>query len=188
MLSRGAGGRRSLARATGWGEIVVRRELERLRSLGLVEMDRRGTRLTPEGRRAFAAIIAGVKDAKELRLEELRLDRLTLGALVGGATASLPTWHLRDLAIREGASGAILIARRSSELRFSDSNESIAARNPRDAAALRESFPGREGDLIVLVSASDRRRAHLGLWRIIVELLPQGGDRSARAASRKLVV
>jgi hypothetical protein len=171
LLGRGGWGRRSLARATGVGEIGVRQELERLRSQGLVEMDRRGTRLTPRGEQEFAAVIAKVKAVKELELRELGLDCLTAGAAIKGAAGCGPSWHLRDLAIRAGASGAVLIECVSGGLRFADSGEPLAARNPRDAALLRESFPVQVGDLIVLVSAPDRRSAHLGLWKIITALL-----------------
>lgn len=178
LLSRGPCGRRGLARATGLGEIVVRRELERLERLGFVALERRGTRLTPRGREEFAPILIGIKEVKELQLRELALDRFTLGAALAGAEATkgrglpIPSWRLRDLAIREGASGAILMAFSGSRLIFSDSGEELSARNPQDGALLRESFPGlEEGDLLVLVSAPERKGAHLGLWRIIIELL-----------------
>lgn len=172
LLSSGERGRRSLALATGLGEIVVRQELERLRSLGLVEMDRRGTRLTSQGEQEFATVIGQVKAVEELRLEELELDQITVSALVRGATVSGPTWQFRDLAVRQGARGAILITFTASGPQFSDSGELLAAQNPRDAALLQASFPEQqEGDLVVLVSAADRRRAGLGLWMIITALL-----------------
>ncbi|MCR4404418.1 MAG: hypothetical protein NUW06_03885 [Candidatus Acetothermia bacterium] len=175
LLGRAPGGRRRLARATGLGEIVVRQELERLHRLGLLEMDRRGTRLTPEGRRQSAAILQRVKEVRELRPGELALDRFTVGAQIAGAGGCGPSWRLRDLVIREGATGAILIAGPAAALRFSDSGEPLAERNPEAARSLRESFPHQaEGDLLLLVSASERGRAHLGLWRVIVELLQRG--------------
>ncbi|MGQ9478233.1 MAG: DUF4443 domain-containing protein [Candidatus Bipolaricaulia bacterium] len=173
----GPSGRRSLARSTGLGEIVVRQELERLERLGLVEFARQGTRLTPRGRQEFSPILARVREVRELQLRELALDRFTLGALVAGAAQSQsqsgPTsWRLRDLAIREGASGAILIAYAASALRFSDSGELVEARNPEDAALLRKSFPSlAEDDLLILVSAAEKGKAHLGLWRITLELI-----------------
>ncbi len=178
LLQRGPSGRRSLARSTGLGEIVVRQELERLGRLGLVEFARQGTRLTPRGWQEFSPILARVREVRELQLHELALDRFTLGALVAGAARSQSgpsqrraSWRLRDLAIREGASGAILIAYTASALRFSDSDEPVEARNPEDAALLRESFPGlEEGDLLILVSAAEKGKAYLGLWRIILEL------------------
>lgn len=171
LLRCGAQGRRSLARATGLGEIVVRQELERLHSLGLVEMERRGTLLTPKGRREFATVLSQVKEVEELELRELGLDRLTVGALIGGTVESGLSWRFRDLAIRTGASGAILISCTPQGPQFADSDEPLAARNPRDATLLQERFPARAGDLIVLVSAPDRGRAHLGLWEIITVLL-----------------
>lgn len=184
LLNRSPRGRRSLARTTGLGEIVVRLELERLHQLGLVEMDRRGTRLTPQGQREFAAVIARVKEIRELQLSELALDRFTLGAQVSEAGKGGASWRLRDLVIREGASGAIFITGPATELRFSDSNEPLARRNPKDARLLQESFPGQEeGDLLVLVSAPERGRAHLGLGRIIVELLGAASSKRSRRAA-----
>lgn len=175
LLSSGERGRRSLALATGLGEIMVRQELERLRSFGLVEMGRHGTRLTPQGEQEFAAVIDGVKEVEELRLEELELDRFTVGALVRGASVSGPTWQFRDLAVREGASGAILIRCTAAGPRFADSGELLGAQNPRDATLLRASFPQQqEGDLLILVSAADRRRANLGLWQMVTRVLQLG--------------
>lgn len=181
----GPTGRRSLAKASGLGEIVVRQEVERLERLGLVAIDRRGARLTARGREEFAAILARVKGVRELQLRGLALDRFTLGAVVaraGGAEAGpagrRASWQLRDLAVREGASGVLLIAYTASALRFSDSSEPVGARNPEDAALLREGFPGlEEGDLLVLVCAAGRGAAYLGLWRIILELIGSTGPR-----------
>ncbi len=180
LLQHGPAGRRSLAKASGLGEIVVRQEVERLGRLGLVEIDRRGTRLTARGREEFSPILARVKGMRELQLRGLALDRFTLGALIAGVgrEGSGPTWRLRDLAVREGASGAILITQADGALRFSDSGEPVGARNPEDARLLYENFPGlEEGDLLVLVSAAGRGAAYLGLWRIILELVgwPQAG-------------
>jgi len=177
LLSRGAQpqGRRMLARWSGLGEITVRQELERLRASGLVEMGKQGTWLTPSGRERFEGLIAAVKAVEELSLTELALDRFNVGALLAGAGPLDPAggiWRYRDLAVQEGASGAILIAVAPEGLKFCDSGELLAARNPKDAVHLQESFPEREaGDLLVLVSGPDRRRAHLGLWRIIAAIL-----------------
>lgn len=174
-------GRRALARWSGLGEITVRQELERLRASGLVEMGKQGTWLTPSGRERFGELIAAVKAVEELSLTELALDRFNVGALLAGVGLSPRTlapsdiWRYRDLAVQEGASGAILIVVAPEGLKFCDSGEPLAVWNPKDAAYLQESFPGREeGDLIVLVSGADRRKAHLGLWRIIAEVLFKG--------------
>lgn len=175
LLSRGERGRRSLAQATGLGEIAVRQELERLRSRKLVDMDRRGTRLTPKGEREFAPVIGQVKEVEEVRLEGLELDRITVGALVSRPAGGGPTWQFRDLAVRQGASGAILITCTASGPQFSDSGEPLAAQNPRDALLLQGSFPGQEErDLILLVSAPDLRSANLGLWKVITAILRRG--------------
>ena len=176
-------GRRDLTRASGWGEIVVRRELERLRDRGWVAMDRRGTRLTPAGREHFQAILSGVCEVAELELGQLALDRWTVGAHLRGVDLERDRiWRYRDLAVRAGAGGAILIciSPEPEELRFCDSGEPVAARNTTDAERLRARFPGcAPGDLLLLVSARDPAQAHRGLWRVIVELIPSKAKETA---------
>ena len=59
-------------------------------------------------------------------------------------------------------------------LRFSHSKEQIGLHNPRDERLIEDAFPfRREGDLLLLVSAPDRKSAGLGLWRVITEILSQ---------------
>ncbi len=176
-------GRRSLAQAAGWGEIVVRRELERLRARGWVAMDRRGTRLTPAGRERFQMILSKVCAVAELELEQLALDRATVGAHLRGVSLDRTRiWRYRDLAVHAGASGAILICvDAEGRLRFCDSDEPVAERNAHDARLLEGEFPEcRAGDLLLLVFAHDPARAHRGLWRVIVELLPHSATSNAR--------
>ena len=51
---------------------------------------------------------------------------------------------------------------------FPHSKEQVGAHNPHDEQMIEGAFPlRREGDLLIIVTALDRKRAGLGLWRVI---------------------
>jgi len=68
----------------------------------------------------------------------------------------------------------ILIRCCADDLCFSHSNEQVSVYNPHDEQVIKEAFPFRcEGDLLVIVTAPDRKRAGLALWRVIGEVISQ---------------
>ena len=55
---------------------------------------------------------------------------------------------------------------------FAHDMEAIGIRNPRDELVIEQAFSTKtQGDLLVIVTASDRLRAGLGLWSVITEVL-----------------
>jgi hypothetical protein len=68
----------------------------------------------------------------------------------------------------------ILILCCADGLRFSHSKEQVGAHNPRDEQVIEDAFPfRREGDLLIIATAPDRKSAKLGLWRVITEILSE---------------
>jgi len=170
-LGRGSQGRRRLAEATGASEMTVRLELERLRESGFVALRRLGAALTDSGRNHFERLLEGVREIRVLPLTTLRIDRVALAAHLA-ATEKRPVWLIRDAAIREGASGLVLLRYDSGGWQFVHDEEPVALRNPQDAATLRGAFPNcTPGDRLVLCFGPDRRFACLGLWRAIDEIV-----------------
>jgi len=164
-------GRRTLARLMGNSEMRVRLQLERLRDQGLVKMDRRGATLTRQGKIRFATVLNAVKEVKELPLVSLSQDTVTLAALIAYSPGR-PAWYYRDLAIRAGASGLLMLQARADRLIFSHNKEPVSRHNRTDARITNQAFPNREkGDIILVVSAPDRARAGRGLWQAIMAIL-----------------
>lgn len=160
-------GRRRLALRTGLSEMTVRLALERLHESGFVRLRRSGTELTRAGRAYFAPLFDRVRAVSEIELTSLRLDNATLAAHIA-AKEHAPVWTLRDRAIREGATGLVLLQFESKRWSFSHSGEPVSAQNPIDASVIAASFPTPAvGDRLLIVSGPDRRRAGLGLWRVI---------------------
>jgi DNA-binding Lrp family transcriptional regulator len=166
-------GRRSLARRTGLSEMTVRLELERLQKKGLITTDRRGVTLSALGGKRFSPLLKHIKQVAEPSLHSLAQDTITLAALLSCPTARPPWWY-RDLVIREGGSALILIRYRREGWRFAHNEEKVSDQNPRDERVIEGAFPlRREGDLLLIVSAPERKSAGLGLWRVITEILSE---------------
>jgi len=166
-------GRRSLARRTGLSEMTVRLELERMQKEGLITTDKRGVTLSAHGREKFSLLLKHIKQVAEPSLQSLAQDTVTLAALLSYPTAR-PVWWYRDLVIREGGSALIMIHYRPQGWCFSHSEEKVSDQNPDDERMIEGAFPlRREGDLLLIVSAPERKSAGLGLWRVITEILSE---------------
>ena len=166
-------GRRSLARRTGLSEMTVRLELERFQNKGLITTDRRGVTLSALGGERFSPLLTHIKQVAEPSLHSLAQDTVTQAALLSCPTARPPWWY-RDLVIRQGGSALILIRYRPEGWCFSHNEEKVSNQNPHDERMIEGAFPlRREGDLLLIVSAPDRKSAGLGLWRVITEILSE---------------
>ena len=164
-------GRRRLAQVSGLTEMSVRLELQRLRDIGNVAVARAGIEMTKSGRREYATMLGQIRNVCEVDLSSLRLDAHTLAALIAVETGD-PAWTLRDLAIREGATGLLLLQYEGECWRFTHNQEPIALHNSEDAATIGAAFPDAvEQDRLILASAPDRRSAALGLWHVIESIV-----------------
>lgn len=164
-------GRRRLAERTGWSEMTVRLELERLRNEGLLELSRAGPRLTALGRRRFGPSFRRIRDVRSLDLTSLRVDAACLcGHVREGETPN--AWIARDAAIRAGASGLILLGFGEDGWTFAHDGEPVDGQNPGDAERLRTAFEGAEtGDVLLLSFGPTAAAAGRGLWVLLADLL-----------------
>ena len=164
-------GRRSLARQTGFSEMTVRLALERLQNKGLITTNKRGVTLSALGGERFFSLLKHIKQIAEPVLHSLAQDTHTQAALLSCPTTR-PAWWYRDLVIREGGSALIMIRYRPEGWCFSHNVGKIGDQNPRDERMIEGAFPlRREGDLLLIVSAPERKSAGLGLWRVIAEIV-----------------
>ena len=167
-LKGGPLGRRTLVDRTGFSESVVRTELNKLEARGLVQFAKAGTTLTEEATRSFAGLFSRVRSVASLELGSLSLDACNRAARVGKLPDESPSWQSRDLAVREGATGTLLLRQGAEGLAMPDGDGSFRERNPAAVQQIEEAF-GRldEGDYVVVVFAPDDARAAAGLWRIL---------------------
>ncbi|MFC2081617.1 DUF4443 domain-containing protein [Candidatus Bipolaricaulota bacterium] len=169
-ISRSRLGRRRLALATGLSEMTVRIELERLRDQELVLIERSGVALTSAGNSHFEASLNPILGIHSVELTSLRLGPIALAAHVRVPECSA-AWVLRDLAVREGASGLLLLARNGGEWRFAHDEEPLQVNNPEDAMAIEQAFPApNSGDRLVVTFGSTLQLAGQGLWSVLAEI------------------
>ena len=171
-------GRRTLVRRTGITEMTVRTHLNKLRDAGYVKMAKAGTSLTAQGLEAFAPLKRRVRWVGAPALRALALDDHGAAALLRSFSEKLTEgWRYRDAAVREGATGALLLRRDEEGWTFSDQPLPLRERYPEDAALLDNALSAadvrpQEGDALVIAFAPEPSTAQRGLWRVVVELLP----------------
>ena len=118
----------------------------------------------------FASVIDRIRNVREVNLMSLRLDACALGGLVAAHEHSA-VWAVRDLAVREGATGLLLLRFSALGWSFSHDGEPVAERNPTDAAPLTTTFPEATiDDSLAVAFAPDHCSAGLALWRVLGEL------------------
>ncbi|MBK7974677.1 MAG: hypothetical protein IPK07_15835 [Deltaproteobacteria bacterium] len=186
-LREGALGRRTLVERTGWTESVVRTELEKLEAHGWVEFAKPGTSLTPRASERLADFFEQVPRVGRLELVEVELDRSACGALVRAHSDPPKTWQVRDSAVREGASGILILRKEAAGLRLLDVDASFSRRNARDAARVESALgPFEIGDFVVIVFAADPGRAMAATLRTLIDLAPAPAfDRPPRIRERE---
>ena len=167
-------GRRTLVRRTGITEMTVRTHLNKLRAVGYVKMAKAGTTLTAQGLEAFAPLQERVRWVGPLTLRDLALDRYGAAALLRSFSPKLKeSWRYRDAAVREGATGALLLVKDARGWAFSDEPLPLAERYPEDARLLEDAVPAPQpGDALIVAFGPEPAIAQRGLWQIVVELLP----------------
>jgi len=152
----------------------VRLELERLRDLGLVRLGRAGAKLTRAGLARFALLFEQLHSVFPLELVSLQLDAVALAAHLSAEERS-PAWTFRDCAVREGATGLVLLRFGRTGWVFAHNDEPIGAHNPQDKAVINvAAHEPRCGDRLVIACGPDRRRTGLGLWRVIQGMIGEG--------------
>ncbi|MCI2429422.1 hypothetical protein LM602_02010 [Candidatus Acetothermia bacterium] len=165
-------GRRTLVERTGLTESVVRTELEKLEAHRWVKFSKRGTALTPRGKRRFESCWKRLLSVQEIRLERLMLDRVGYGAHVRGLNGEIRSWLYRDHAVRLGATATLFLTQRPTGLTLTDETTPLEKRSPRDAQELQKHFPKlRSGDLLIIGFGPERGRALQGLWAILCALV-----------------
>lgn len=171
-LNRGTLGRRTLVELTSISEMTVRTHLGKLRRAGLVEMSKAGTTLTAKGLATFDKLFERVVSVGELELEELALDRHNAAAVVRRLETLRESWRYRDAAVREGATGVLLLVKRPDVWGWSEDPMPLVEQNPHDASYLESRVQAQAGDGLIIAFGPSLSLARYGLWSVLVELIP----------------
>ncbi len=166
-------GRRRLAQRTGLSEMRVRLELQRLRDSGYVSFEKLGVALKDKGKKRFSLALNKIRQVSDIDPKIITEGSVSQAALLSHLP-SRPAWSYRDLVIRQGGSALMMLFYGQEGWFFPDSRELFGTQNPDQVQLIDQAFGVRKiGDLLLIVSAPDRKSSGLGLWEVVGEVLSE---------------
>jgi DNA-binding MarR family transcriptional regulator len=157
-------GRKQLAKKLGVGEGSMRTILNQLKKHGLITSYRGGHALTAKGRQAVGRPLKFVQvDAGDLTVGEVDVATVVRGA----ASKVKKGIEQRDEAIKAGADGATVLVFRADKLRFPEGFARVDREVVRQLARM---FNLREGDVVIIGTASDLIKAEAGVKAAVQSL------------------
>jgi DNA-binding transcriptional regulator LsrR (DeoR family) len=149
-------GRKQIAERLGIGEGSVRTILNYLKKNGLVKSSRGGHALTQKGKR----FLGKPPEFVQVDMGHLAVGKVNVATIVRGAASKVRLGiEQRDEAIKAGADGATVLLFKGGKLRFPEGFFEV---KKEISQALMEALKPREGDVIVIGTASDAIRAEVG--------------------------
>jgi len=168
FLSAGRAGRKSLVGVLGVGEGSVRTIIKRLKAEGLVESKPRGHALSPRGGRTVAALLRRFAMPQDVELDIVPGKRCCVTVAHNAAGKISTGVGERELAVRAGADGALLLRFSGGCLGFPCGDVSL---DPYPGTKLfLEGVKLREGDVVVVGFSAVREKAADGALSIALGL------------------
>jgi hypothetical protein len=155
--------RQELSRDLELGEGTVRTILETLKSKKLLDSNKKGHFLSKNGEKILGQISSFIKSVKSIKSRNLYPDLEKIGVQLKGNSALKETYKLRDMAVKHGAEGA-LILEFDGRLKVPDSNFE------QDCRELERLFDFSKEDLLVMSFSKEKRKAENGALAIAIEL------------------
>ncbi len=156
-------GRLDLAKELELGEGTVRTILGILKSKKLLSSNKKGHFLSKNGKGIFVKIIQSISAPKTFTAKTLYPEYKKIVVHVKDAYFLKQIYKLRDIAVRNGAEGTII-------LRFENGLYAPESGIRQDFGKLEEQFDLKNGDVLVIGFSNNKRDAENGALSIAVEL------------------
>ncbi|MBI1934986.1 hypothetical protein HYS31_00960 [Candidatus Woesearchaeota archaeon] len=156
-------GRQELARELELGEGTVRTILEELKSKNLLDSTKKGHFLSRKGQDALKKMLDAISHPKLLEAENLYPEYRKIGVLVKKASNIQGLYKLRDIAVRNGADGAII-------LKFDGRLYAPESDFEQDYKEIEGQFDFKDNDTLIIAFSNARRQAENGALSIAIEL------------------
>ncbi|RLG58630.1 hypothetical protein DRN86_05405, partial [Candidatus Geothermarchaeota archaeon] len=154
-------GRKVLSKELGVGEGGKRNVLSRLERRGIIRSSRRGHYLTDYGMRIYSKLKTTISLFDNVKFKSMRVWRTCSGVLIKGKADKISSGlEQREVAVREGACGAITVVCRDNKLIFPGSGEFREYK--RFLEEIREIFKPEDGDVIIIAGGNTVREARTG--------------------------
>ena len=156
-------GRKEIARELELGEGTVRTILESLKSKGFLASTKKGHFLSGKGSDALKTLHKSMSSPKSLNVHAIYPNFKKIGILVRKVSGLKELYKLRDVAVKNGADGAII-------LRFQDKLYAPDSDFQQDYDDLSKYFNFETGDVLIIGFSSRNRLAEIGAIAIAVEI------------------
>ena len=156
-------GRQELSKELGLGEGTVRTILEMLKSKKLLDSTKKGHFLSRKGFLELNKIFKNVDSPKIIDIESIYPEYKKIGILLKKSGKLKETYKLRDIAVKNGAEGALI-------LKFENKLHTPGSDYKGGFDNLEKYFSFKNGDIFVIAFADDARNAETGALAIAVEL------------------
>ena len=156
-------GRQELAKELELGEGTIKTVLGILKSKNLISSAKKGHFLSRKGSHELDNIIKSISAPKAFTSKEIYPEYKKIGVHVKNANPLGQIYRLRDIAVKNGAEGAII-------LKFEGRLYAPEAGIRQDFEKLEEQFDFRKGDVLIVGFSNDKRGAENGTLSVAVEL------------------
>ncbi len=165
-------GRKKLSEELGIGEGSTRSLLDRLRSIGLLQISKKGIILSKKGEKFLEKLNVLMSRPKRVFVQKITIGRVNIAILIRGFASRVKNgMRIRDAAVSQGATGATTLVFLDGKLRIPGVSQDVEIDFPEEVKSLIEELKPREGDVIVLGTAEGSREAELGAIAGVVSLL-----------------
>lgn len=165
-------GRITLSRRLGIGEGSVRTIIKRLLELSLISVDAvGGCHLTETGRSAVSELQEIIVSRGEIELSEMGVQAPAFAIHLRGLTISPSLTKLRDVAVRNGAEGMMVLQFKGGKLHLPQMSEDISKDYPTVDATIKSRLNPKDQDLILIGFAKDQPAAELGALSASLNLI-----------------
>ena len=161
-FSRNAG-RKDIAREMEFGEGTIRTILKILKSKKLLDSTKKGHFLSKSGAEALSQISARISMPKKVVMQNLYPDLKKMGILIRNAPNLKEIYKLRDIAVKHGADGAVI-------LKFDGRLRAPESGYEQEFRELEKHFDLKDNDALVISFSGRSKDAENGALAIAVEL------------------
>ena len=155
--------RRELARELELGEGTVRTMLEMLKSKNLLTSTKKGHFLSKEGNGTLNQLHQFISMPKNIISNALYPNLKKIGILIKNTQSLKQVYKLRDIAVKNGADGAVI-------LKFEDKLYALESDYEEDYGELKKYFELKKNDTLVIVFSNKNRIAENSALAIAIEL------------------
>ena len=157
--------RKELVASLNLGEGTIRTILDLLKSKRLLESTKKGHFLSREGEKELSAILGTITVPKKSFSNEVYPESCKIGTILQKSKNVEETYKLRDIAVKNGADGAVILM--FDKKLFAPESKFISS-----FTQLEKEFQLSKGDVLIMGFSSNEKNAEKGALAIAAELNP----------------